>query len=80
MASAITNNSILDGLHVLDGGFATELEFQGAKIDGPLWSAHVLEDAPEKIIATHRAFIQAGSEIILPKLCCRAKMVFLLKK
>ncbi|HEX7727698.1 MAG TPA: homocysteine S-methyltransferase [Terracidiphilus sp.] len=64
MASAITNNSILDGLHVLDGGFATELEFQGAKIDGPLWSAHVLEDAPEKIIATHRAFIQAGSEII----------------
>lgn len=60
----MTESTILDGVHVLDGGFATELEYQGAKIDGPLWSAHVLEDAPEKIVAVHRAYIEAGAEVI----------------
>jgi homocysteine S-methyltransferase len=57
-------NGILDGIHVLDGGMATELEHLGANIDGPLWSAHVLEDAPEKIIAVHRAYIEAGAQVI----------------
>ena len=56
---------ILDGVHVLDGGMASELEYLGAKIDGPLWSAHVLEDAPEKIVEVHRAYIEAGAECIL---------------
>lgn len=55
----------LHGVHVLDGGFASELEYLGAKIDGPLWSAHVLEEAPEKIVAVHRAYIEAGAECIL---------------
>lgn len=56
--------SILRGVCVLDGGMATELEQLGASIDGPLWSAHVLEDAPEKILAVHRAYIAAGADII----------------
>jgi homocysteine S-methyltransferase len=51
-------------IHVLDGGMASELEYLGANINGPLWSAHVLEDAPEKIIAVHRAYIEAGADII----------------
>jgi homocysteine S-methyltransferase len=58
-------NAILRGIRVLDGGLATELEYQGARIDGPLWSAHVLEDAPDKVIAVHRAYIEAGAECIL---------------
>jgi len=29
-----------------------------------LWSAHVLEDAPEKIVEVHRAYIEAGAECI----------------
>jgi homocysteine S-methyltransferase len=58
-------DSILQGIHVVDGGFASELEYLGANIDGPLWSAHVLEDAPEKIIAVHRAYIEAGAQCIL---------------
>jgi homocysteine S-methyltransferase len=56
--------SMLHGVHVLDGGMATELEYIGANIDGPLWSAHVLEDAPEKIVAVHRAYIAAGADVI----------------
>lgn len=55
---------ILSGLRVLDGGMASELEYLGADINGPLWSAHVLEDAPEKIVAVHRAYIEAGADVI----------------
>ena len=57
-------HSIVDGIRVIDGGLATELEYQGARIDGPLWSAHVLEDEPEKLRAVHRAYIAAGAECI----------------
>ena len=58
-------DSILRGIQALDGGMATEIEHLGANIDGPLWSAHVLEDAPEKVIAVHRAYIEAGAQCIL---------------
>jgi homocysteine S-methyltransferase len=44
---------------------ASELEFLGADISGPLWSAHVLEDAPEKVTAVHRAYLEAGADILL---------------
>jgi len=50
---------------VLDGGMASELEFSGADIRGPLWSAHVLEDTPEKVIAVHRDYLEAGVDILL---------------
>ncbi len=56
--------SILNGVRVLDGGMASELEYLGADISGPLWSAHVLEEAPEKILAVHRAYIEAGADCI----------------
>jgi len=57
-------DAILRGIRVFDGGLATELEFQGARIDGPLWSAHVLEDEPEKLTAVYRDYIEAGAECI----------------
>jgi homocysteine S-methyltransferase len=57
-------NAVLHGVRVIDGGLATELEYQGARIDGPLWSAHVLEDEPEKLVAVHRAYIAAGAECL----------------
>lgn len=56
--------SLLHDVHVLDGGMASELEYRGANIDGPLWSAQVLEDAPEKIVEVHRAYIEAGAQCI----------------
>jgi len=40
------SHNLLHGIHVLDGGMASELEYLGANIDGPLWSAQVLEDSP----------------------------------
>ena len=59
-----TGASLLGDVHVLDGGMASELEYRGANIEGPLWSAHVLEDAPEKIVDVHRAYIEAGAQCI----------------
>jgi homocysteine S-methyltransferase len=56
--------AVLLGVRVIDGGLATELEYQGARIGGPLWSAHVLEDEPERLVAVHRAYIAAGAECI----------------
>jgi homocysteine S-methyltransferase len=49
---------------ILDGGLATELEHAGCDLDDPLWSARVLIDAPERIEAVHRSFVEAGADIV----------------
>lgn len=64
MTGKLEHDAILRGVRVLDGGLATELEYLGADISGPLWSAHVLESAPEKIVAVHRAYVEAGADCI----------------
>ena len=56
------NEILQHDIHVIDGGLASELEAGGARIDGPLWSAHVLEDEPDKLAAVHRAYIEAGAQ------------------
>ena len=58
-------DKILRGIRVLDGGMASELEYLGARLDGPLWSAQVIEDAPEKVVAVHLAYLEAGADCIL---------------
>jgi homocysteine S-methyltransferase len=55
----------LSGLHVLDGGMATELERKGFNLSGPLWSAHVLESSPDAIADVHRAYLEAGADCLL---------------
>ena len=48
---------------VLDGGLATELEHRGNDLSSGLWSARLLRDAPDEIVAAHRAFARAGAEV-----------------
>jgi homocysteine S-methyltransferase len=55
----------LNGLHILDGAMATELERRGFNLDGPLWSAHLLESSPEAIAEVHRAYLEAGADCLL---------------
>ncbi|MEM6272930.1 MAG: homocysteine S-methyltransferase [Bacteroidota bacterium] len=50
---------------ILDGGLATFLEGRGHKLNDPLWSARLIQDAPEEIAAAHLAYLQAGADIIL---------------
>ena len=48
---------------VLDGGLATELEARGHDLSGALWSARLLADDPEAVVAAHRAFFAAGADV-----------------
>ncbi|MEX0735751.1 MAG: homocysteine S-methyltransferase [Steroidobacteraceae bacterium] len=48
-------------LMILDGGLATELERRGHDISGMLWSAHVLQTAPEAIEQLHYDYFAAGA-------------------
>ncbi|MBO0846720.1 MAG: homocysteine S-methyltransferase [Nocardioides sp.] len=48
---------------VLDGGLATLLEARGHELSSDLWSARLLRDDPEAIVAAHREFFGAGAQI-----------------
>lgn len=48
---------------LLDGGLATELEAQGHDLSSSLWSARLLTDDPDAIVAAHAAFFAAGAEV-----------------
>lgn len=50
---------------VLDGGFATALEARGHDLSGLLWSARLLRDAPDDVVAVHRAFVDAGAQVVI---------------
>lgn len=50
-----------DTVLVSDGGLATELEARGDDLSDALWSARLLLDAPEQIIAVHKTFFAAGA-------------------
>lgn len=52
------------GVAMLDGGLATEMERRGANLDHELWSAKMLIEAPELIHDVHKAFLEAGADII----------------
>src|SRR5687768_14011756 len=48
---------------VLDGGLSTELEARGHDVSSALWSARLLRDDPEAIVAAHAAFASAGAQV-----------------
>jgi homocysteine S-methyltransferase len=50
-----------DTVLITDGGLATELEVRGHDLSDDLWSARLLVDAPEEIVAVHCAFLPRGS-------------------
>jgi len=50
---------------VLDGGLATELEARGADLGDELWSARLLVDDPASIVEVHRAYVDAGADVVI---------------
>src|SRR3954453_1094649 len=50
---------------VLDGGLATELEARGADLSDELWSARLLLDDPQLIVNVHRAYVDAGADVVI---------------
>lgn len=53
------------GVVVLDGGLATELERLGHDLDDPLWSARLLRDDPDAIAGVHAAYLSAGADCLV---------------
>ncbi len=52
------------GIMILDGGLATELEARGHDLKDELWSARLLLDAPEAVRQVHLDFLAAGADCI----------------
>src|SRR5215210_2391960 len=55
--------ALVTGPVVLDGGLSTELEARGHDVSSSLWSARLLRDDPEAIVAAHAAFAAAGARV-----------------
>lgn len=51
------------GALVSDGGLATELQARGHDLSDDLWSARLLAESPDEIVAVHDAFFRAGAQI-----------------
>lgn len=48
---------------VLDGGLSNQLEAAGHDLSDALWSARLLADRPEAIVAAHLAYYEAGASV-----------------
>lgn len=54
-----------DSVVVIDGGLITQLKAQGFELDGVLWSAELLQTNPQALVDAHKAYLEAGAEIII---------------
>jgi homocysteine S-methyltransferase len=50
---------------VIDGGLSTQLEAQGVVFNSPLWTGQALLDDPSTIERAHRAFVDAGADVVI---------------
>ena len=57
-------NSDGNTIVVLDGGMGQELRRRSSRPVSPLWSAQVMLDEPDLVVAAHRDFIDAGAQVI----------------
>src|SRR5690349_17344331 len=48
---------------LVDGAMGTELGARGVSIDGALWSARALDEAPEEVAGIHAAYAAAGATL-----------------
>ncbi|UQS29786.1 homocysteine S-methyltransferase [Streptomyces fradiae] len=49
---------------VLDGGLSHQLESAGHDLGDALWSARLLVEDPEALVAAHLAFYEAGADVV----------------
>lgn len=50
---------------VLDGGLSNQLVAAGYDLSDELWSARLLADEPQALLAAHRAYLRAGAEVVI---------------
>jgi homocysteine S-methyltransferase len=56
-------DALAAGPVVLDGGLSTELEARGYDVSSALWSARLLREEPDAVVAAHAAFAAAGAQV-----------------
>ncbi|MCP9956516.1 homocysteine S-methyltransferase [Streptomyces sudanensis] len=49
---------------VLDGGLSNQLESAGHDLGDDLWSARLLAEDPEALVAAHLAYYEAGADVV----------------
>ncbi|MYW64200.1 homocysteine S-methyltransferase [Streptomyces sp. SID8379] len=54
-----------DPVLVLDGGLSNQLEAAGHDLSDELWSARLLDEHPEAIVAAHRTYYEAGASVAI---------------
>jgi homocysteine S-methyltransferase len=50
---------------VVDGGLSTALEELGHHPAGLLWTAQLVLDRPDAVVAAHRLFVDAGADVVI---------------
>lgn len=61
---SVFERAIREQVLVLDGATGTELERHGVPTPAPLWSAAAIRSHPDVLRGIHRAYIDAGADII----------------
>lgn len=56
--------AIADGVVVLDGGLSNQLAAAGHDLTDALWSARLMADAPDAVADAHRAYLDAGAQVL----------------
>jgi homocysteine S-methyltransferase len=64
-AVSAVRDRLAGGPLVLDGGLGTLLEARGNDLRSDLWSARLLAERPEEVVAAHREFFEAGAEVAI---------------
>ncbi|TDU04207.1 homocysteine S-methyltransferase [Streptomyces sp. 846.5] len=57
--------ALAEGPLVLDGGMSNQLAAAGHDLSDELWSARLLADRPEAIVAAHAAYYAAGAQVAI---------------
>jgi homocysteine S-methyltransferase len=61
----MTPDWVIEPFTVVDGGLSTALEALGHHATGLLWTAQLVVDRPDVIVAAHRTFVDAGADVII---------------
>lgn len=65
MTSPSLAEALAAGTVVLDGGLSNQLESAGYDLSDELWSARLLAERPEAIVAAHLAYYEAGASVAI---------------
>ena len=65
MTGVVVPGLLREPFTVVDGGLSTSLEELGHHPDGALWTAQLVIDRPEVIVAAHRRFVEAGADVVI---------------